>query len=624
LYILLLTKIKTIMNKFLTVLVAFLTLWGVQAKAEDKVVIQSATISAGTEFTLPIELINENTYKAFQMDVVLPEGITPVLNNKGKIVPVKDADRFDETDHSFSYNLVDNTIKLVCTSMNAEEISGSSGTLFSIKLKAADDLASGSYEIKLTGVKFTDVDNQGHTFADATATFTIPSILHYEFKDGESVLSFGDVLAGTAIEAPTVTPKTGYTFKGWDPAFNGFMPDSAVTYKAVWEVNKYKLTFILDNGMPNVEDSVAYGSAIVAPVDTIKTGYTFAGWDPELPETVPAEDKTFTAQWTINKYTMTFKLENGSEDVVKTQDYASTLEAPVPTKTGYTFAGWDAEVPTTVPAADQTFTAQWTLNSYKVTFNIDGQISDTIVFYGTTIPTPTNPAKEGYTFAGWNPEVPDSMPAEEQTFTAQWTINKYWVTFLAEGTEVSKTQMEYNTAIVAPQAPEFDGKRFMKWSPEVDATVPAHDVTYEAVYALVVRDTIYVEVHDTTYVDVIVHDTLRLSTLQRVDAPFINVTTDGKIELSCEQTNAVIFYTTDGTDPTEASQLYTEPFVVADGTTIKAIAVLRSEVAKMENVGIKNARMTAEKGKIYNLQGRQVSKAARGVFIQNGKKIVVK
>ncbi len=69
------------MKKFLSVLVVLLTLCGVQMRAEgenDKVVIQSATIAAGEEFFLPIYLENELTYKAFQMEIVLPEGISPV------------------------------------------------------------------------------------------------------------------------------------------------------------------------------------------------------------------------------------------------------------------------------------------------------------------------------------------------------------------------------------------------------------------------------------------------------------------------------------------------------------------------------------------------------------------
>jgi hypothetical protein len=268
-----------------------------------------------------------------------------------------------------------------------------------------------------------------------------------------------------------------------------------------------------------------------------------------------------------------------------------------------------------------------------LTFVIDGQEIDSLMLFEDPIVAPEAPVKEGYTFKGWDAEVPETMPAEALTFNAVFEINKYWVTFTAEGTEVRKTQMEYNADIVAPTAPnkEGEGKRFIKWDPEVDAKVPAHDVTYDAIYALIVRDTIYVdvEVHDTTYVEVhdtvVVYDTIRVSTLQRVDAPFINVTADKKIELTCEQKDAVIYYTIDGTEPTEDSQLYSEPFEVADKTVIKAIAVLRSEVSQFQlQVGMKNVRVTGDGGKTYNLQGRQISKASRGVFIQDGKKVIMK
>lgn len=631
------------MKKFLSVLVVLLALCGVQARAQeesDKVVIQSATIAAGEEFLLPVELVNEISYRAFQMDIVLPEGITPVLtkNKKGEnhVVPVKDPVRFEETNHSFSdnYMVEERTIKLVCTSMtDGDEFWEKSGTLFSVKLKVDDNLQPGEYVIKLSNVTFTDVaETKGHKFAEATATFTIPSIHTYKFMNGEETIISGEKMPGEEITAPEDPTKTGYSFKGWNPAFTGTMPDTDVTYEAVWEANPYKMTFVLDNGSENIEKTLAYDSDFEAPEDPTKIGYTFSGWDPALPTTVPAEDKTFTAKWTINKYTMTFVLDEGKESAV-TQDYNSELTAPEPTKTGFTFVGWNPEVPPAIPAENKTFTAQWERAKFKLTFIVDGQETDSLMLFEDPIIVPETPVKEGYTFKGWGAEIPATMPAEALTFTAVFEINKYWVTFMAEETEVSKTQMEYNADIVVPTAPEFEGKRFIKWTPEVAAKVPAYDVTYEAVYALIVRDTIYVdvEVHDTTYIDVEVHDTIvvydtiRVSTLQRVDAPFINVTADGKIELTCEQKDAVIYYTIDGTDPTEASKLYSEPFTVADKTVIKAIAVLRSEVSQFQlQTGMKNARMDAGAGKSYNLQGRQVSKASRGVFIQDGKKVIKK
>ena len=82
---------------------------------------------------------------------------------------------------------------------------------------------------------------------------------------------------------------------------------------------------------------------------------------------MPAGDMTITARWTVNQYTITFKPENGGEDIIITQDYGTAITAPAnPTKTGYTFAGWDREIPTTMPAGDMTITARWNGNGISV------------------------------------------------------------------------------------------------------------------------------------------------------------------------------------------------------------------------------------------------------------------
>ena len=768
------------LNKFLTVLVALLTLCGMQAKAEDHVSVQGAEIAAGAEFDLPIELVNELEYKAFQMDIVLPEGITPVLNSKGKIVPVK-SDRMEDS-HSFSYNYIEaeRTIKFVCTSMAGDTFYDNDGTLFTIKLKAAEGLQGGTYQVKLTGVKFTTEDNVGHDFADATATFTVPGGSEppvvvkytYQFVSDGVVLSSGELAAGETLTAPADPTKEGYTFKGWNPAFTGTMPESNVTYQAVFEettpvtpagdhvsvqgaeiaagaefdlpielVNEleykaFQMDIVLPEGITPVlnskgkivpvksdrmedshsfsynyieaertikfvctsmagdtfydndgtlftiqlkaaeglqggtyqvkltgikfttEDNVGHdfadatatftvpggseppvvvkytyqfvsdgnvlssgelaeGDSLAAPVAE-KIGYTFNGWTPEFAGTMPAENVTYEAQWTVNQYTMTFVLGNGENDVVKNLDYGTAIEAPVPAKLGHTFIGWNP-VPATVPADSMTFYAQWKRNSYKFAVTIDGvAVSTDSVLYGDTLRVPANPTKEGYTFTGWDPVIPKVMPANDLEVKAVFEINLYWVTFIAEGDTISKTKKEFGAAIVAPEAPAKDGKRFMMWAPALDATVPARDVTYEAIYALVVIEV----VHDT--ITKYVRDTVQVSTLQRVDAPFIDVDKDGKIVLSCVQENAQIYYTIDGTDPTEASTLYTAPFEVDNMTEIRAIAVLRSEVAKVVKNDIRQYSVDPAKGKVFNLQGKQVNKVSRGVFIQNGKKVVVK
>ena len=141
----------------------------------------------------------------------------------------------------------------------------------------------------------------------------------------------------------------------------------------VWEVNRYTLTFDSDGGSEVAPITQDYGTAVTAPAAPTRTGYTFAGWTPAVPETMPAEDQTLTAQWTVNRYTLTFDSDGGSEVAPITQDYGTAVTAPVaPTRTGYTFAGWTPAVPETMPAEDQTLTAQWTANQYTVKFDANG------------------------------------------------------------------------------------------------------------------------------------------------------------------------------------------------------------------------------------------------------------
>lgn len=137
-------------------------------------------------------------------------------------------------------------------------------------------------------------------------------------------------------------------------------------------------------------------------------------------------DMTLTAKWTANSYTITFDTDGGSKIDPITQDYGTAIAAPAnPTREGYTFIGWDKAIPATMPAGDMTITAQWRINQYTITFNTDGgsAVAPITQDYGTAITAPEAPTKIGYTFAGWNPEIPATMPAENLTITAQWRYN---------------------------------------------------------------------------------------------------------------------------------------------------------------------------------------------------------
>ena len=174
---------------------------------------------------------------------------------------------------------------------------------------------------------------------------------------------------GVGATLPTDVTRTGYTFKGW--YYNENLTGSPVTaigdtetgnkeYWAKWEINQYTVTVKPENGEADITITQDYGTQIAAPADPTREGYTFIGWDTEIPTTMPAENMTITAKWKVNSYTITFDTAGGSEIAPITQDYGTAIVAPAdPTREGYTFIGWDMEIPTTMPAENITVTAQW-------------------------------------------------------------------------------------------------------------------------------------------------------------------------------------------------------------------------------------------------------------------------
>ena len=166
-----------------------------------------------------------------------------------------------------------------------------------------------------------------------------------------------------AIE-PDVPSRQGYQFTDWYLDDTKYDFDTAVTedmtLTARWTANQYTITFDTDGGSAVAPIMQDYGTDITAPAAPTKTGYTFMGWKPALPATMPAENMTIKAQWRINRYTITFDTDGGSTVAPITQDYGTAITAPAdPTREGYTFIGWDTEIPTTMPAGDMTITAKW-------------------------------------------------------------------------------------------------------------------------------------------------------------------------------------------------------------------------------------------------------------------------
>ena len=187
------------------------------------------------------------------------------------------------------------------------------------------------------------------------------------YKDGDSEYAKQVLPSGTLAtrpDAPAATP--GCTFGGWNKA-DGTAWDYAsdkvtdnITLYAKWAANTYTITFDTAGGSEIAPITQDYGTVITAPEAPTREGYTFTGWDREIPTTMPAENMTVTAQWKINRYTITFDTNGGSEIAPITQEYGTHITAPAdPTREGYTFIGWDTEIPTTMPAENITLKARW-------------------------------------------------------------------------------------------------------------------------------------------------------------------------------------------------------------------------------------------------------------------------
>ena len=254
-------------------------------------------------------------------------------------------------------------------------------------------------------------------------------------------------------------------------------------YWAKWEINQYTVTVKPENGKADIIITQDYGTPITAPTLTRK-GYTFKGWDKEIPETMPAENITVKAQWEINQYTIAFDTNGGSEIAPITQDYGTEITAPDnPTRKGYTFKGWDKEIPRTMPVENITVKAQWEINQYTITFDTNGgsEIAPITQDYGTEITAPDNPTRKGYTFKGWDKEIPETMPAENMTVKAQWEINQYTITFDTNGgSEIAPITQDYGTEITAPDNPTRKGYTFKGWDKEIPKAMPAENITITA------------------------------------------------------------------------------------------------------------------------------------------------
>ena len=296
--------------------------------------------------------------------------------------------------------------------------------------------------------------------------------------EGGSVSNTGGRLAEDTVLHINAIPAEGYHFTKWSDGNTDnpravFVENSDISLEAQFEVNIYKLTYNVDGAEYKAYD-VAYNTTITAEAEPTKEGYTFSGWD-AVPETMPAKDVVVNGTFTINSYKAVFKI---GEEVIDTKSivYGEAITTPeAPLKEGYTFEGWK-DVPENMPARDIEIVGSYKANIYKLTYNVDGaEYKAYNVAYNTTITAEANPTKEGYTFSGWD-AVPETMPAKDVVVNGTFTINSYKLTVYLDGDIYIEQKLEYGADINVPTPEIPEGKTFDGWDIEIPATMPAHDL----------------------------------------------------------------------------------------------------------------------------------------------------
>ena len=336
--------------------------------------------------------------------------------------------------------------------------------------------------------------------------------------------------------------KNGYEFAGWNtqPDGSGTLYTDAqtvsnltaenngtVTLYAQWTMGDYTISYDLAGGTLDTQNSASYHveSESFTLNNPTRTGYTFAGWtgtgldNAMVNVTVPkgsTGNRSYTATWTANTYTVTFDYNDEGASTVTTvpQTYDSYYELPeTPTRTGYAFTGWytaaeggtlvESNTIMTVTEA-HTLYAHWeygTATPYTVKHlqqDVSGNgytevESDRQNSTGTTNGTTNAQAK---TYTGFTAQA-----FEQETILADGSTvveifydrNSYTVTWVVDG-ESTDEEYLYGAVISKRAEPNKDLYTFIEWSGYTDdMTMGAENVTFtaqwtEATYSVTLHD----------------------------------------------------------------------------------------------------------------------------------------
>ncbi|RKP46277.1 hypothetical protein D7Z26_24665 [Cohnella endophytica] len=357
-------------------------------------------------------------------------------------------------------------------------------------------------------------------------------------SNGGSAIGAQIVSYGGAVVRPSDPARLGHTFDGWYAdenlqtpyAFGTPIGDSDIALYAKWKIKSYAVTYNgngNDAGSAPAAGNPVYNTSITVSGNSgnlARTGYTFAGWNTKADGsgtsyaangtanfTIGAADVTLYAQWTANSYTVSFDSKGGSNVSSQTVDFGQAVSAPSdPSRTGYTFGGWHADINLLIPysfttpigATDFKLYAKWIINSYRVIYNGNGNTGGSVPAggsqeFGSSVVVQGNAGnleKTGHTFAGWNTEADGkgtsykeddafTIGAADVTLYAAWSVNRYVVTYDGNGSDGGSVPAsgshDYRSSVAVPNNTgdlTLTGYSFAGWNTEADGSGTRYDV----------------------------------------------------------------------------------------------------------------------------------------------------
>ena len=344
---------------------------------------------------------------------------------------------------------------------------------------------------------------EGHKFGgwNRTEDFTMPAenvIIEGNFDVNEYTVTYlvdgkdyGEKETykyGTPVILRDNPEKEGYTFSGWNPATGFIMPARNVVIEGSYKINSYTVTYKVDGEQYGEPETHAYGELVQLKSEPIKEGYTFSHWNQNAEFTMPAKDVVIEGNFSINSYTVTYKVDGTQYGENETYEYGSTVTLrEEPKMEGYTFSGWSQTTEFKMPAEDVVIEGSYKINSYTVTYKVDGEpYGETESHeYGELVQLKSEPTKEGYTFSHWNQNAEFKMPAKDVVIEGSFSINSYTVTYKVDGSQYGEIETyEYGSPVTMREVPKEKGYTFSGWDREEDFTMPAENVVIEGNFSV--------------------------------------------------------------------------------------------------------------------------------------------